>query len=66
MIFLEPPTRKENNMLLNMKDSSRLRFCTVNKDFPGRTFAQLFSRYHFLRMKSTTPQKYIEELKVIR
>ena len=49
-----------------MKDSSRLRFCTVNKDFPGRTFAQLFSRYHFLRMKSTTPQKYIEELKVIR
>ncbi len=47
-----------------MKDTSNLRAHVMRRDFPGRTFAQLFSRYHYLRMKFTTPKKYIEDLKV--
>lgn len=51
-------------MLLAMKSTSQLQWHVIKKHFPGRTFPQLFSRYHYLRMKFTTPQKYIEELKV--
>lgn len=51
-------------MLLAMESACELKRHVIKKQFPGRSFAQLFSRYHFLRMKSTTPQKYIEELKV--
>lgn len=47
-----------------MKDATQLKTHVIKTNFPGRTFAQLFSRYHYLRMKQTTPQKYIEDLKV--
>ena len=52
-------------MLLAMRDSSELQRHLIKKKFPGRTFAQLFSRFHFLRMKSSTPEIYVKELKVI-
>lgn len=58
--------RKENNMLLAMPDASKLRAHIIRRDFPGRNFPQLFSRFHYLRMKSTSPKEYIEDLKVRR
>lgn len=61
-IFLLP--RKEDNMLLAMPDASGLRAHIIRRDFKGRNFPQLFSRFHYLRMKSTTPKQYIEDLKV--
>lgn len=56
-------TEKENNMLLAMPDASKLRAHIIRRDFPGRNFPQLFSRFHYLRMKSTSPKEYIEDLK---
>lgn len=47
-----------------MKETNQLKAYVIRKNFPGRTFAQLFSRFHYLRMKLTTPQKYIDDLKV--
>ena len=49
---------------MEMPDVGQLRGHTIRKDYPGRSFSQLFSRYHYLRMQSTTPKKYIAQLKV--
>lgn len=56
--------RKEDNALLSLKDTFQLRRRMIQREFPGRNFPQLFSRFHYVRMKSTTPQNYVEELKV--
>ena len=47
-----------------MTDVGQLRAHVIRKNFLGRSFSQLFSRYHYLRMKFTTPKEYIAGLKV--
>ena len=51
-------------MMLKIKNESDLKRHKTNRLFPGRTFYQVFARYHFLRVQSTTPEKYAEELRV--
>lgn len=56
--------REEDKKLLDMPHAGQLRAHFNRKNFPGRGFNNLYCRYHFLRMKLTSPKEYIAHIQV--